>query len=61
MAVRINLERCMGNALCVGIAPGVFDLDADGYAVVIASEVDPGLAAEAARICPTNAIEVIDT
>lgn len=50
----------MGNALCVSIAPAMFELDDDGYATVIPGAVDGAVAAEAARLCPTNAIEIIE-
>ncbi|ORA16596.1 ferredoxin [Mycobacterium arosiense] len=35
----VNLDRCEGNAYCVNIAPDVFRLDDDDYAVVIADPV----------------------
>jgi ferredoxin len=38
MHVEVDRDRCEGNAVCVGIAPDVFDLDADDYAVAM---VDP--------------------
>jgi ferredoxin len=38
MRVEVDRDRCEGNAVCVGIAPDVFDLDDEDYAVV---KVDP--------------------
>ena len=32
----VNLDRCEGNAFCTNIAPDVFQLDDDEYAVVVA-------------------------
>jgi len=63
MAIRIEIDReaCMGSGNCIFWAPGVFDLDDDGVAIV----VDP-TAAGADRIalavdgCPTKAITVTD-
>lgn len=61
MHVRVNTERCMGNGVCIGIAPNAFRIDDEGYAEVILAHPDGELAAEvtqAARLCPTNAIEI---
>jgi ferredoxin len=38
MRVEVDRDRCEGNAVCVGIAPKLFDLDDDDYAVV---KLDP--------------------
>ena len=38
MRVEVDRDRCEGNAVCVGIAPDLFDLDDEDYAVV---KVDP--------------------
>lgn len=35
MRVVVDRDRCEGNAFCVNIAPQVFQLDEDEYAVVI--------------------------
>jgi ferredoxin len=55
----IDREACMGSGNCSFWAPGVFDLDEDGVAVVI----DPTAAPEdkvvlAAQGCPTQAIKL---
>lgn len=59
MGIEISIDRdvCMGSGNCSFWAPGVFDLDDDGVAVV----VDPSAAGEdklvlAAQGCPTRAI-----
>lgn len=63
MALEIAIDRdvCMGSGNCSFWAPGVFDLDDDGIAVVI----DPGAAPDdkihlAAQGCPTRAITVTE-
>lgn len=64
MRLRVDAERCMGNAVCIRIAPGSFRLDDDGYAYAIDELVDENLVAaviEATRLCPTNAIEIDET
>lgn len=39
MRVEVDRDLCEGNAVCVGIAPDVFDLDDEDYAVVKADPV----------------------
>lgn len=59
MRVRVDRDRCEGNAVCLGIAPGIFDLDDEDYAVV---KIDPipadqeGLAEQAIAECPRAAL-----
>jgi ferredoxin len=57
--IEIDREKCMGSGNCGFWAPGVFDLDDEGIAIV----VDPNAAPEekillAAEGCPTQAITV---
>ncbi|MGH9014876.1 MAG: ferredoxin [Acidimicrobiia bacterium] len=61
MALKIEIDReaCMGSGNCSFWAPGVFDLDDDGVAIVI----DPTAAPEdkiilAGQGCPTQAISI---
>lgn len=63
--VRVDRKKCMGYANCLATAPDLFDLDDDGIAIVIGFLPDsPGseeLARRAARACPANAIEIIES
>ena len=59
MKIEINRELCMGSGNCSFWAPGVFDLDDDGIAVVL----DPTASPEdkvilAGQGCPTQAISI---
>ena len=36
MRVEVDRDRCEGNAVCVGIAPELFELDDEDYAIVTA-------------------------
>lgn len=62
MALRIEIDRdaCMGSGNCQFWAPGVFELDDDGIAVVVDATAAPEdrivLAAEG---CPTKAIALV--
>ena len=58
--IKIDREACMGSGNCSFWAPGVFDLDDDGIAVVI----DQGAAPDdkivlAGQGCPTHAISIV--
>jgi ferredoxin len=59
MRVEVDRDRCEGNAVCVGIAPDLFDLDDEDYAVVKADPI-PGdredLAEQAIAECPRAAL-----
>ena len=59
--IKIDRDACMGSGNCSFWAPGVFDLDEDGIAIVL----DPEAAPEekvvlAAQGCPTQAIAIFD-
>jgi ferredoxin len=59
MKIEVDRELCMGSGNCSFWAPGVFDLDDDGIAVVL----DPSAAPEdkiilAGQGCPTQAISI---
>ncbi|OLP02964.1 ferredoxin [Mycolicibacterium porcinum] len=59
MRVEVDRDRCEGNAVCVGIAPDLFDLDDDDYAVVKADPVpadQEGLAERSIAECPRAAL-----
>lgn len=59
MRVEVDLDRCEGNAVCVGIAPDLFDLDDDDYAVMKVAEIPADqeqLAAQAVAECPRAAL-----
>lgn len=59
MRVEVDLDRCEGNAICVGIAPDLFELNDDDYAVMLVDEIpaDREAAAEQAIAeCPRAAL-----
>lgn len=58
---RIEVDRnlCIGSGICVDSAPGVFQLDDSMVAVVLdATAAPPETIWEAARGCPTDAIQL---
>ena len=57
--IRIDRETCMGSGNCAFWAPGVFDLDDEGIAVVLdPTAADDEKIVMAAQGCPTQAISV---
>ena len=59
MRVEVDRDRCEGNAVCLGIAPDLFDLDDEDYAVVKADPIPDGqedLAEQAISECPRVAL-----
>ena len=59
MRVEVDQDRCEGNAVFVGIAPDLFDLDDEDYAVIKADPVPEGqedLAEQSVAECPRAAL-----
>ena len=59
MRVEVDRDRCEGNAVCVGIAPDLFELDDEDYAVIKADPVPDGqedLAEQSVAECPRAAL-----
>ena len=59
--IKIDRDACMGSGNCSFWAPGVFDLDEEGIAIVL----DPTAMTDdkivlAAQGCPTQAIALFD-
>jgi ferredoxin len=60
MRVEVDRDRCEGNAVCVGIAPDLFELDDEDYAVVTADPVPADLedaAEQSIAECPRAALK----
>ena len=61
LEISINRDVCMGSGNCSFWAPGVFDLDDDGIAIVLDVTAAPDdKIVLAAQGCPTQAIAVFD-
>ena len=61
LEITINREACMGSGNCSFWAPGVFDLDDDGIAIVLdAAGAPDDKIVLAAQGCPTQAIAIFD-
>jgi ferredoxin len=63
MRIVVDFDRCNSNAVCMGIAPEVFEVRDDGFLYVLNETPPEELRAkmeEAVRQCPTQAISIAD-
>ena len=63
MKVVVNFDLCESNAVCMGIAPEVFEVRDDDFLYILQEEPAKelrGKVEEAARRCPKQAITVED-
>ena len=63
MKVVVNFDLCESNAVCMGIAPEVFEVRDDDFLYVLDEEPGEELrdkVTEAARRCPKQAIAIED-
>jgi ferredoxin len=63
MRVKADFDLCEANALCVGIAPEVFELDDDDNLAILDDRVTPENEArirQAVASCPKAALSVED-
>jgi ferredoxin len=61
LEVSVDRVKCCGYAVCVGLCPEVFDLDEDGLARALTSDIPADLedsVRHAAMSCPEAAISV---
>jgi len=60
LEIEINREVCMGSGNCSFWAPGVFDLDDEGIAILVDIDAAPEeKIILAAQGCPTQAIKLV--
>ncbi|WP_246833338.1 ferredoxin [Williamsia sp. 1138] len=60
---RIELNGCVGHAMCNVAAPDVFDLDDDGYCIPPAAEISDIVRQQAiagVKACPERALTLVD-
>ncbi|KDE99296.1 ferredoxin [Mycolicibacterium sp. ELW1] len=59
MRVEVDRDRCEGNAVCVGIAPDLFELDDEDYVIVTKDPIpadQEALAEQSIAECPRAAL-----
>ena len=63
MKIVVDYDKCKSNAVCMGIAPEIFEVRDDNFLYVLQAEPGKELRAkveEAVRVCPTQAISLAD-
>ena len=64
MRIAYDRDRCQGHNRCYALAPELFDVDDDGYAVLLVTGDVPADLEGKARLCADNcpefAIEVVE-
>ena len=61
MKIVVDFDKCKSNAVCMGVAPDIFEVRDDNFLYVLAEEPGEdrrGDVEEAIRTCPTGAISV---
>ena len=63
MKVKADFDLCESNAICVGIAPDVFEVDDDDYLQILTEDVTDDNRArieQAVASCPKAALSIVD-
>ena len=63
MRVRVDRDLCEANAVCAGLVPEVFEVDAEDNLIILAEQVPGELAGQvrhAVRSCPKTALRLED-
>jgi ferredoxin len=63
MRVVVDFDKCESNAVCMGIAPDIFEVRDDNFLYVLQEEPPADRrpdVEEAVRQCPTQAISIED-
>jgi ferredoxin len=63
MKITVDHDACSGHARCHAIAPGLYDIDDEGYSTLGELEVPAGgeqAARDGAAGCPERAITITD-
>jgi ferredoxin len=63
MKIEVDFDVCEANAICMGMAPDVFEVDDDDYLNLLTDEVSEDqrdLMEQVVRACPKRAISIKD-
>ena len=63
MKVVVDYDLCEANAVCMGVAPEIFRVEEDDTLTVLMENPSENLRAkaeEAARLCPKQAISIVE-
>jgi len=57
MKIKYNREQCQGHNRCYSLAPELFDVDDEGYAILLVEGEVPDELKEKAQLCADNCPE----
>lgn len=63
MHIKCDFDLCESNAVCVGMAPDVFELDDNDYLVILTDDVAETRREEMRQVvasCPRSALSIVD-
>jgi ferredoxin len=63
MKVVVDFDRCESNALCMGVAPDIFEVRDDNFLYILNEHPDESRRAdveEAVQLCPKAAISIVE-
>lgn len=63
MEISVDFDACSSNAMCMGVAPELFNVGDDGFLTVLNEHVEGELldvARLAVSVCPNQAISLIE-
>jgi len=63
MKIVVDFDKCKSNAVCMGVAPEIFEVRDDNFLYVLREEPPESARAqveEAVRVCPTQAISLAE-
>ncbi|WP_026917456.1 ferredoxin [Gordonia shandongensis] len=63
MRISCDYDLCESNAVCVGMAPDVFELDDDDNLLILQDDVDEARREEMRQVvasCPRSALSIVD-
>jgi ferredoxin len=62
MKIVVDFDKCKSNAVCMGIAPDIFEVRDDNFLYILQEEPPEekrAVVEEAVRMCPTQAISLV--
>lgn len=63
MKVIVDFDECASNAVCMGVAPEIFEVREDNFLYILQEEPSEELRSkleDAVKLCPTAAISIED-
>ncbi|NMO04737.1 ferredoxin [Gordonia sp. TBRC 11910] len=61
MRIKADFDLCESNAICVGMAPDIFDLDDNDYLVILQEDIPADRVEELRQVvasCPKSALSL---